>query len=465
VKARLFVLVLVAGAVLAASGLASPQGKWSAVTTGGEQSSISNIGVARTADGTLHVVWQRKAGGGYDLLQTAISGSGNVGGATPIVTGWNGIGDADLALGAGGERLTFFAGIRTTDTFEPLFGLNLATSTDRGSSWALAPASIFTKNYAYGRTPSVVVVNGVPIATWYYIGEPVVHVGLDPNTDVRQYAPPGLNENIAFDPSSGQVLIAWCNGLERDAGLGVWVQQVDPASGAGVGAPARMPGSFTSFEGQDQHLCPAAPRTALVARTGGGFFTASLTGYPAEDKLLVWRVGSAKPVAVAESKDGLSEEVALAADSSGRIWAGWSDSVGGTPYIYVRRSNRAATVWGAVVSVKAPANYIDFQNLDLSAQPDRLDVLARFGTTAPSTNLFHTQISPGLTLTAKGGNAASFRVTDAGDPVAGATVKIGGKTLKTNAKGVASIDLPAGSYKAAASKAGYASATASVKAT
>jgi len=137
----------------------------------------------------------------------------------------------------------------------------------------------------------------------------------------------------------------------------------------------------------------------------------------------------------------------------------------GSPVLYVRRSNRAAAVWGEVVAVKPPSKQIDYQNIDLAAQGDRLDVLARFAALGPGTNLFHTQVSPGLTLVAKGGNVVSFGVTDAGDPVAGATVKVGGKSLKTNAKGQASIDLPKGSYKAVASKDGYASDSASVKAT
>jgi hypothetical protein len=159
-------------------------------------------------------------------------------------------------------------------------------------------------------------------------------------------------------------------------------------------------------------------------------------------------------------------EVGLAADGAGRLWVAWAqfDSQG-APVLYVRRSNRAATVWGEVVALKPPSRQIDFQNIDLVAQSDRLDVLARFAALGPGTNLFHTQVSPGLTLVAKGGNVVSFRVTDAGDPVAGATVKVGGKTVRTNAKGQASLDLPKGSYKAIASKAGYVSDSTSVKAT
>jgi len=332
-------------------------------------------------------------------------------------SGWNGVGDADLVVGGGGELQAFWAGNRTTDTFDPLFGLNLATSTDGGGSWTLTPASIYTKFFAYGRTPSVAVLNGVSIQTWYYIGEPAVHVGLDPNPDVALYSPPGTNENIAADPGSGQVWIAWCNGLEPQPGVGVWAQQVDPGSGSGMGSAVRMPGSPTSFEGAERHLCPAASRTPFVARAGGGFFAATSAGYPGRDRVLVWRVGSGQPAVVVKKGSGGDPdyEVGLAADGSGRLWVAWVvfDSQG-SPVLYVRRSNRAAAVWGEAVAVKPPSKQIDFQNIDLAAQGDRLDVL---------------------------------------------------KSLRTNAKGVASIDLPAGTYKAVDSKAGYVSASTRVKAT
>src|SRR3972149_5156304 len=78
-KALLVGVALVLTLALTPGALAAPQGKWSQVTVGGGQSAISNIGVVRMADGTLHVVWQRKSGPAYDLLHTGISASGNVG--------------------------------------------------------------------------------------------------------------------------------------------------------------------------------------------------------------------------------------------------------------------------------------------------------------------------------------------------------------------------------------------------
>ena len=50
-----------------------------------------------------------------------------------------------------------------------------------------------------------------------------------------------------------------------------------------------------------------------------------------------------------------------------------------------------------------------------------------------------------------------------GDPVAGATIKVGGRTLHADVSGKASIDLPRGRFKAVATKPGYVRAVASVR--
>ena len=53
-----------------------------------------------------------------------------------------------------------------------------------------------------------------------------------------------------------------------------------------------------------------------------------------------------------------------------------------------------------------------------------------------------------------------FVVTDAGDPVAGVTIKVDSRTLHANATGRAAVDLPRGRFRAVAVKAGYVSRSA-----
>ena len=90
-------------------------------------------------------------------------------------------------------------------------------------------------------------------------------------------------------------------------------------------------------------------------------------------------------------------------------------------------------------------------SLDGSSQALRLDLVATSGTT--DTRAYHTQVLPPLELSARprrfrGGRTVSvrFTVTDVGVPVAGATVRAGGKQTTTNRRGRAFLLLrgPAG---------------------
>ena len=141
-------------------------------------------------------------------------------------------------------------------------------------------------------------------------------------------------------------------------------------------------------------------------------------------------------------------------------WAGWQDS--DTEKAVFRRSNRTATKWGAPVPVTLPPGRI-FQ-LNLDAQRDRVDAVIRTQSDAGTVGLATDQIRPGLTLVARGGTTQSFRVLDAGDPIAEATIRVAGRSLTTDAKGRATADLRPGRHTATASKRDYVTATTQVRA-
>jgi hypothetical protein len=114
------------------------------------------------------------------------------------------------------------------------------------------------------------------------------------------------------------------------------------------------------------------------------------------------------------------------------------------------------------VSLTRPLGLL-LRGLRASVLVDALDkVVARYSAVAGS-NLYHSQTLPGLTLAATGGKIPRFRVTDAGDPIAGARVSVGGRNLVTDGTGRASVDLRPGRYTAAASKSGYVGAAKRVR--
>ena len=209
-------------------------------------------------------------------------------------------------------------------------------------------------------------------------------------------------------------------------------------------------------------------RTALTGRIGaGGVYLAYGAGYPAFGTVQLLRIGR-QPVAVARSSR--IEHVGIAAGPGGRLWLFWSTGDG---YV-VTRSNRAATRFESVTRVALPEAGATTYGLYGEGSAGTLDLVAHAGS-GSSIPDWHTQVLPRLSLTVvfsrtekKGGQLLrrlSLRVTDAGDPVPGATVKVAGRTLRTAADGRVSGLFPSTGKQAGAKarKAGYAAATTRVR--
>jgi hypothetical protein len=143
---------------------------------------------------------------------------------------------------------------------------------------------------------------------------------------------------------------------------------------------------------------------------------------------------------------------AVCAGPQGRLWVAWGDVNG----VFVTRTNRAAGALEPVQKLRAPSgNGLTFMQCEGSAGP--VDLFADDGTGFWRTHVLatfavHAAVSAGK---------ATISVRDAGDPVAGVTISVGGRHLKTGANGSVTLALRKGSYSASASAPGYATATAS----
>jgi hypothetical protein len=125
------------------------------------------------------------------------------------------------------------------------------------------------------------------------------------------------------------------------------------------------------------------------------------------------------------------------------------------------------TRWGAEVVVGAPRGASDTWKLDGSAQVGRLDLLGLF-TLAGTDATWDSQLLPGLSASGKArrGGRLTVTVTDAGQPVSGATVRAGGHSAKTGGSGTARLNLGRHhprAVKVNVSQAGYASASLRVR--
>jgi hypothetical protein len=443
----------VAALVVAVPASASAD-TWKQVTASGG-SSIEQVSYVRTPDGVLHVAWHK----GGDLVHTAILANGKVGASSPMQTGWASVADPAIVAVPGGLR-AFWGGIRTTDAGETNQEMNTAFSPDLGASWQLQPGSVVppgAQSYASDVSASTLP-NGSTLQAFAGTLGTWVHAGLDPATPNTDYQAPlgnyGYNPGLATD-SAGATTMAWFSNATGHTG--VFAQPVT-ASGTAGGPVATMPGT-QNMSGSEQ-----LSRTPVVARPkAGGFYVAYAVGYPTANKIRVWKVGSGSATLVASTANG--SMATIAADSKGRLWAVWREGQFDSIHVMAARSDKAGRTFGAPVDAGAVKNAATAYALDASATATSLDILALFGVgTEPGGATYTTRVLPGLTLLAKRSkDRVTFSVSDAGDPVKGATVKAGSRLGKTDSNGRVTLTLKT-KATALATASGYTPAKVKVKA-
>jgi hypothetical protein len=271
--------------------------------------------------------------------------------------------------------------------------------------------------------------------------------------------------DVAGDAVSGKLFLGWYSSAPARRGL--WTQEISPAGL--VGTRARVPGSSNA---DGSAAIPPGQRTAITARIGaGGLYVAYGAGYPVFESVNLLRLGRT-PVVVARSNR--IEHVNVAPGPEGRLWLFWSH---GDEYL-VTRSNKAATRFESATHVSLPAGDTTTHGLYGEGSAGPLDLVAHAGsgTAIPD---WHTQVLPRLSLVVvssrtevrgrgKGKHVVrrlALRATDAGDPVGGARITIGGKRFATAASGRVTAVVPATGKQvnATAAKTGYASASARIR--
>jgi hypothetical protein len=437
-------VVLALGGVLAVLGGASAgtTKNWSRVTDT-TQTNIDNVALARTRDGVLHVVWHVSSGSTESLRHVAIQANGTVGPATTAVGGIRGVSNPDLVTWTDGSLRLFYSVVIPSPG-----GIQMSTAGPSGTGWS-GPQKISHDNQ--GAAPGATTDrNGTPIFAWSPGLNSYYKVGTNTGQADGFLGPAPrccfYDLETAVDESSGAGFVGYHSNVTDQAGI--FVRQILPR----VGTPQLAPRVLTGKQFlQPDHRIP------LVARQGGGVFLAYCSGYPRCTQVLLWRVGGKVLVVKRGGQD--VEDVNLARGPDGRLWVLWQDSA----RIYASRTNTAATRAGAIVRVPSPPRTSTLWDVFGEGSLGPLDLFAHVAV-GGSNSTWHRQVLPGLSLKCVRKKAgATCRVTDAGQSVTGATIKVGRKSVKTLNSGVASFTLRKGSYKVTASKAGYTSATTVVR--
>ena len=344
------------------------------------------------ADGAAELIGYREPiAGNYKVLRG--------GSAATIVSGRPLVGDGVIVRQASGTLALYLSDDQ---------GVVTSSSTDGGATWS-APAA--TGSHDVGDVQSVAV---RPDGTTLYSqdGTGFVKVFTGPAGGPTNVFPSccGYAETLAVDTGGLTQIAFWSNATGQSGYL------YGP-----VGGP------YQNLSGSKESLSNDA-RVPLVADAAGNAFLAWQTGYPEADAFIVWtyRGGSLQhSVRFTGKYPKPDPHMALGVDASNRLWAVWTRQKA----VWAARSRSHGAHFGAAVHVAEPGSVYQ---LEAGARPDgSVDVVANTGSSLQSQRLL-----PGLTVT---GSRSAARVLDDGFPLAGVTLRGGGRTLHTNAQGRASL--------------------------
>jgi hypothetical protein len=417
--------------------------------------------LARTKDGTLHVAYARNGGTTQDVWHVSVGPSGKVGAATPIVQAWPGVENPALVVAPDGTLRAFWGGIKSIDPSNTNDALNTASAPANGSSWTLQPGRVSGDSNAYvSPTGAAVTKDGQFVQATTSTFGLNFHYGLTPST--QTFRVPGnccyYDPGVAVDSATGQTVLGWYSNEDpasSGAGAssaGMFLQEISPN---GLVGPRRLaPGSV---DGNKKDAIAPGYRTPVTGRVGApGVYLVYGAGYPSFTKVDVLRFGSAAP-SIQIPVSGVQDPT-VAVGPQGRLWILWKRDT----TIYVTRTNRAVTHLEPVSAVAPPPGTDTVWRLDGEGSLGPLDLVANVQTSDAA--FWVRRVLPRLSLhaSALGNGFARFVVTDAGDPLAGATVRLRGASATTPASGVVTLHVKPGAATAVASRPGYVGASARV---
>ncbi len=392
-------------------------------------------GFARTADGTLHVMFETNTSWGdaaNGMEARSISPSGHVGPAVQAlnwnVTGGSPSGIPGLAVMPSGELEATFGG--SPSGIDGPWGIS---STDGGSTWS-APTNIGSGSMEFGDSAvGVHISNGTPVLTAGCCGGIVIQQGFGAGAPTylltNSTDDAAGNTDSAVDAATGADIASW----DSNAGSGgIWFQQVAPTKSTALKVP--VPSQYGTGE----------PLILAGRDSGPGVFGVYPANFATTTDMRLIRYGGGS-VAVGSVK-GLHTNVwGVATGPNGRVWVFWWGQMNGKELTAVTRSNKAVTRFEPIQTFTS--SWSSLFTLSGDGRLGPLDMLLSGipATANPPQGIYYAHIQPALSATVKVHHIKhhkfklTVKVADAGDAVAGAGVSAKGVHEKTNASGAAML--------------------------
>lgn len=395
---------------------------------------------ARTADGTLHVAYETNTSWGMSangIGAISISPSGQVGAAVQALSWSNSDGGGSpngvpgLAV-LGGSLNAVFGPSPNGGPQGPW----AISSSDGGSTWS-APADVGSgPPESVGGSVTLQSSNGTPVLATGCCGGLWVQQGFGAGTPAYQLTnnADGCagNPDSAVDAATGAVVVSWDSCQSPG---GPWFQQVAPSEGAALKPP--LPSQYGS----------GIPLIIAGRDSGPGVFAAYPADYGNTTHITLQQYGGGS-IPVGSVKNLHANNWGAATGPDGRIWIFWwgQNTKNGKTYVAVTRSNKAVTKFEPIQVFGF--NWSILLAMEGDGRLGPLDMLLN-GTAAGSSvgGIYWQRFQPELTAhvsihkLSQTKFSVKVKVTDAGDPVPGATASAKGHHKTTNSNGVAKLIL------------------------
>ncbi|MCW2924097.1 MAG: hypothetical protein JWM98_1501 [Thermoleophilia bacterium] len=417
----------------------------------------------RGADGTLHIVYAD------DLTNTdagiryrTMGPTGVLGSPQTVISGWSGRTSPDIEL-VGGVPTAFFSGLGPA----PTNGGQVYTASLGASGWALSPTPMSANTAAYSsdQVSSVLDGDAAPWTSFSSTFGVFVHTGFATAGPEANYQPAGgccgYGSNLGRNPVTGEIVLFYKSNATNENGY--YRRTVSPTVGAPVLLPRRA-GDTSSLE-------RGRRMAAAVRTTTGDVTTAYCAAYPTCNLLRVTGASSFLGLRLADAQvPTTSDSVWTASAPNGRMWLSWSNRSG----VFATRSNKAFTKWGPIQRLALPAGTDTSWTTSGDGSLGPLDLFTNLTATGGGTFIWTRRIQPALTVTPvparvlnNRAHTVRIRLTDAGDPVVGGSIRFRGVTRRTGFTGYATFTLPAGVragfYPVSGSSTGYVSAAGALR--
>jgi len=391
-------------ALFVAGFLAQGAGAWTKLTP----DTLSNIArpkVLLTAKGTELMAY-------YDDNSKSIVVVRN-GQPVPVVSAFGSVGEPQIIQLLTGALVLYFDG--SAPGLRPQ-GIWRSTSPDDGATWS---APIVFANGDLGEVLSGAVrPDGTPIFLNRY---GPLHSNQGLNIELRHEISPGgcctYGESLAVDSKGLAQIAVYSNANPPNAGT---LYGTLDATGA-------LAGPFQNVSG-GKEVVPRNDNNPLVADRVGNTFLSWTEGSPPTALHVQTRQAGVivHDVVVWRQFSGDLPHMALAVDGENQLWVSWTTN----SRVYGARSRSGGAHFGAPSSIALPQQS-SYQLSALARADGGLSVFVNLGKAISSD-----QLLPGLTVAPL---RKIVHVYDDGVPVAGATVKGGGRTFTTDANGKATL--------------------------